>query len=171
VSEYEDAGKLCELHAGRLAGFLATRGTDSSLIEDIIQDTFLVLCRKGQDVLSHPNPPAYLYKIAQGIAADRRKANESRSANEVAWYRQRQDNDRPGDPIESVASHVDVQAALAQLSLRQREVVYLRRCADLTLDEVADILHVSKGAAKSHLRRGEARLRMLLGDEPQGALA
>lgn len=169
MSDYEAAAKLCELHAGRLAGFLVTRGTDPALVEDIIQDTFLVLCRKGDEVLTHPNPVAYLYKIARGIAADRRRANESRCSNERTWHHEQ--GDQLSHRLESVADDMDVRAALAQLSPRQQEVVFLYRCADFALDEVADILHISKGAAKSHLQRGEAHLRRVLGDQTSEELS
>src|SRR5688500_13049694 len=86
VSEHDGAAKLCELYAGSLAGFLVARGTGPWLIDDILQVTFLVLSRIGDEVLLLPNPRAYVFKIARGVAADRRRADEARSGNEQAWH-------------------------------------------------------------------------------------
>ena len=167
MGDHDEAARLCEREAGRLIGYLVTRGTSRSEVEDVVQDTFLVVCRKGREVTANPNPTAYLYKIARGVARDRRRASTSRAVNDTRWQR-RWVPTTTADPALSAALLVDVETALGALTVRQREVVYLHRCADMAISWVADVLGLSPGAVKSHLSRAEDRLRVLLRDHAPG---
>lgn len=55
--------------------------------------------------------------------------------------------------------------ALSRLSERQREVVMLLHCFEWTLNEVSELLGLSKGTVQVHERRAMARLRKDLGVE------
>ncbi len=55
-----------------------------------------------------------------------------------------------------------LQNALMQISVRQREVLHLVFYAELTLEDVAEILHISLGSARTHYQRGKERLAQLL---------
>lgn len=166
MNTYEEVAKLCGAEAGRLAGYLATSGCSWPLIDDILQEAFVVALVKGTEILAHPNPTALLYRIAQGLARDRRRADEARESNELRWHDR--EGRLPADPTEVVARDVDLYLALGQLTEKQRDVVFLYRCADLRLADVADILGITEGAVKSHLRRGEKRLRRLLDNPCEG---
>lgn len=53
-------------------------------------------------------------------------------------------------------------AALRSLPARQREAVMLRYYLDLSEEEVACAMKISRGAVKSHTARAKAALRSLL---------
>jgi RNA polymerase sigma factor (sigma-70 family) len=55
--------------------------------------------------------------------------------------------------------------ALAQLPVRQRQVVELRYFEDLSVEQTAQILGATTGTVKSYTSRALARLRELLVDE------
>ena len=63
----------------------------------------------------------------------------------------------------AVVQRSSVLAALSALPVRQREVVLLRYYADLSEEQVAAALGISKGAVKSHTARAKDSLRALLG--------
>jgi RNA polymerase sigma-70 factor (sigma-E family) len=56
-------------------------------------------------------------------------------------------------------------AALRSLPLRQREAIMLRYYLDLSEEEVASAMRISRGAVKSHTARAKAALRAVL--EPE----
>jgi RNA polymerase sigma factor (sigma-70 family) len=166
VSDDDKLARFFEDEAAGLIGYLLARGMERSEAEDVVQDAFLVVWRKGREVIDHPNPTAYLYTIARRVAQDRRRADDSRARNEARWQGRRgASTSSPPPELERV---VDVDRALLMLPLRQREVVYLHRCADMKLADVADVLSLKAGTVKSHLRRAETRLRRVLRDPPEG---
>ncbi|WP_432486378.1 RNA polymerase sigma factor, partial [Kineococcus esterisolvens] len=57
------------------------------------------------------------------------------------------------------AEHRLVLAALDALPVRQREVLVLRYSADLSEQDIAEALGISRGAVKTHAHRGLAALR------------
>jgi RNA polymerase sigma-70 factor (ECF subfamily) len=73
---------------------------------------------------------------------------------------------RPGrtDPASEVDALTDLHRALAGLTLDQRAVVGLHYLADLTVPEVAAILGIPTGTAKSRLNSALVVLRRRLGD-------
>jgi RNA polymerase sigma factor (sigma-70 family) len=57
-----------------------------------------------------------------------------------------------------------VLAALAELTVRQRQVVVLRYWSELSEQEIAEVLRVSRGTVKSTASRALGILRGLLGE-------
>jgi RNA polymerase sigma factor (sigma-70 family) len=68
-----------------------------------------------------------------------------------------------GDEAESVALRQALVAALRRLPKRQREAVALRYLADLSESDVGLALGIGQGTVKTHLHRGLAALRILMG--------
>ena len=63
------------------------------------------------------------------------------------------------DPSDAVVLRNTLSAALRSLPRRQCEVIVLRYLLGMSEPEVAEVLGVSLGTVKTHLRRGLARLR------------
>ena len=70
-----------------------------------------------------------------------------------------------GDETESVALRQALVAALRRLPKRQREAVALRYLADLSESDVGLALGIGQGTVKTHLHRGLAAMRNLMGRE------
>lgn len=166
MSEDDELADFFQDEAAGLIGYLVARGMQRCAAEDVVQDTFLVVWRKRREVTEHPNPTAYLYTIARRVAQDKRRADESRGRNEARWHG-RGGRSTIAPPPESERL-LDVETAFLELSQKQREVVYLHRCADMKLADVAELLSLKLGTVKSHLRRAEANLRNLLCDRGEG---
>ncbi|MGH2506343.1 MAG: RNA polymerase sigma factor [Ktedonobacteraceae bacterium] len=66
------------------------------------------------------------------------------------------------DPQELVAQREELRVALARLNADQRCVIALRYGADLTENEIAQVLHWPVGTVKSRLNRARERLRACL---------
>jgi RNA polymerase sigma factor (sigma-70 family) len=67
------------------------------------------------------------------------------------------------DASESVALRQALIAALRRLPTRQREAIVLRYLADMTEADVGLALGIGQGTVKTHLHRGLAALRVLMG--------
>ena len=66
------------------------------------------------------------------------------------------------DASGTVATTLDVRAALAQLTDRQRAAVVLRYVADLPLAEIAEVMGCATGTVKATLHQALAHMRVEL---------
>jgi RNA polymerase sigma-70 factor (ECF subfamily) len=158
------AAKQLEAIAGPLREALRrAKNMPRELAEDHTQETLAQLwkaARRGNvDLSALSNPVGYAYRWALNVDQNWQRRETARGEREQ-WS---QSSDLCLDPAATAAENVDVLRALERLPPRQREVVYLHRSCDLPLDEIADILRIQPGTARTHLWRGEARLRELLG--------
>jgi RNA polymerase sigma factor (sigma-70 family) len=67
------------------------------------------------------------------------------------------------DALEASQSQRAVVAAMRRVSSRQREVLLLVFYHELTVEDAAQVMGVSAGAARQHYARGRRALRALLG--------
>ncbi|EYT79840.1 MULTISPECIES: SigE family RNA polymerase sigma factor [unclassified Streptomyces] len=157
------AGEFDEFVAARWSALLhlarLLTGGDRHRAEDLVQDAFVKLWFVWPKV-AHEAPEAYVRKVMVRAAA--------RSARR-RWWGERPVDQVPetamaGDVSATVAERSRLEAALARLPPRQRAVVVLRYCQDLSESQVADALGCPLGTARSHAARGVARLRQLLDD-------
>lgn len=99
-------------------------------------------------------PRAYLFRAVTNAAHSQSRSKSNR------WRR-----DLRAVATESVAGHetyVDVRRAVANLSVRQRAVVYLVYWEDMSEVEAADYLRLSAGSVHRHLSRARIHLRKAL---------
>jgi RNA polymerase sigma-70 factor (ECF subfamily) len=68
------------------------------------------------------------------------------------------------DLIEKYSQRTDVRNALEQLDEKYRTVLYLYYYEEYKTEEIAKILHLSKGTVTSRLARGRDKLRLKLSD-------
>ena len=133
---------------------------DLPTAEDIVQDVFAALYRRhGADLGSVADPHAYL--TAGVMNAARSALRRRRSAR--AYRPPRPDVVAAAeDEAMRAAGHPEVLAALGRLTVRQRQVVVLRYWSELSEQEIADTLRVSRGTVKSTASRALTVLRDLL---------
>lgn len=151
---------LVERYHNPVLGFLYRLcAGDRALAEDLVQETFLRFIHNiGK--YRHPRPlRPWLYTIAVNLArdhyksADRRRTDSMTEAFEVATEA------ALDDPLFSAEDARQVARAIAALPAHQRETIILRYYQDLSLNEIADILHIPTGTVKSRLSLGLKQLR------------
>lgn len=132
----------------RLAALLTG---DQHVAEELVMDAFT---RVGDRLPEVEQPNAYLRAAV---------VNATRS-----HHRRRTVEDRLPLPAESTADdHVvdELWSRLVELRPEERACVVLRFYEDLALTDIAEQLDLPLGTVKSHLHRGLASLRTLLGEE------
>ncbi|MFQ5524061.1 MAG: RNA polymerase sigma factor [Acidimicrobiia bacterium] len=94
---------------------------------------------------------AYLYRTVLNVATDHHRRTLARRVREL----------KTAGPasVEQAYVDVDVLAAVARLSVRQRAAVYLTYWMDLPAEAVGERMGITAGAVKRHLARARTRLR------------
>ena len=146
--------------AVRLA-FLLTG--DQHAAEDIVQDAFVRLFGRFQDLRTPDAFETYLRRTIVNLSRDRfrrLKLERDHAAREAHPSRQ-----------VGVASEVEdrelIRSALRSLPHRQRAALILRFYADLSEQDTAEVLQCSVAAVKSLVSRGTASLRKRMRGEVQ----
>jgi RNA polymerase sigma-70 factor (ECF subfamily) len=128
--------------------------------EDAVQEGFLHAYRALDRFHSDQPFGSWLYRIVANAARDlvrRRKVRETDELPETAALPFR-------DPGEADELRRRLNAALARLSERQRSVIVLHDVQGFTHGEIADMLDIPEGTARSDLHHARAALRRLLQD-------
>jgi RNA polymerase sigma-70 factor (sigma-E family) len=130
---------------------------DHARAEELAQEAFTRACRHWRRVCRLDHPVAWVYVVAcnearRGWRRDRRAASTVASSAAPVVE----------DAIRTVATVLDVRAALAHLTERQRAAVVLRYLADLPLADIADVMGCATGTVKATLHQALAHLRVEL---------
>ena len=146
-------------HWHQLVRFATLLTGDASVAEELVQDAFVSLHRRWSSLVDPAAAHGYLRTT---VINNARSVLRHRGVEER--YRQPGPPEPSGPEERAVQSTEDarVLAALRSLSRRQQEVLVLRYYADLSEQESAETLGMSRGAVKSHAHRGIAALREAL---------
>ena len=144
---------------------------DLAAAEDVVQDAFEQLHRRWPSLRQPGSGLAYVRSsVLNGCRSMHRRARVARKHAPRLAGPPAAGADAT-DPADAVAGErSDLIAALLALPRRQREVLVLRYYADMSEQEIARTLDVSRGAVKSHAHRGLAALRIALAPGPEMAL-
>jgi RNA polymerase sigma-70 factor (sigma-E family) len=151
--------ELYSLHYQGLVRLATLLVRDTPTAEEVVQDAFVAMHGGWQRLRHAENLLAYLRQTV---------VNKSRS---VLRHRTVVDkNMQKAPPDMPSAEHgalvllerSAVVAALRGLPERQREAIVLRYYADMSEAEIAEAMHISRGAVKSHTARGMTALRVAL---------
>jgi len=146
-------GVLVKDHQSRLRGFLRrlTRG-DTALADDVAQDAFLEAWQNIGQFRREGAFAGWLARIAyrRYLKAARRRKLEPLDDVEMATI------DAAPD------TKLDLEKAMAHLSLPQRASLTMCFALGYSHDEAAAILEMPVGTLKSHIARGRERVRQLL---------
>jgi RNA polymerase sigma-70 factor (ECF subfamily) len=150
---------------------------DQSEASDVVQEVFLKVFRNIGSFRGQSSLKTWIYRITVNEAHNARRwffrhrrreveldtdPEETRNWKEIIPDRSRS----PFDVAFDEEQHVMIEAALERINPIFREAVVLRDIADLSYEEIAEVLGVSLGTVKSRILRGREALR----DELVGSL-
>jgi len=138
----------------RVYAYVAYRVGDGPEAEDVSSEVFERALRYRWSYNPEKAAPiTWLMAIARSVLADRGLHPETTALDEAP---------EPVDPIDVEGASVqrlDLQAAVAQLSERDRELIGLRYGADVTAAQIAELLESEPHAVEVSLSRAVSRLR------------
>lgn len=166
---------IYDLHAGLVFGLARRVTRDEHLAAEIAQDVFTYLWElPGRVDLSRGSLRSYLAVVTHRRAVDEVRRNERRVRIEASTVAPTDADGPETTVVDNVAAawgRERLTSALRALSDDQRRAIELAYYDGLTYKQVASVLGIPEGTAKSRLRLAIARLRAVLGDEVRTAIS
>jgi RNA polymerase sigma-70 factor (ECF subfamily) len=164
-----DEGAFAEWYdatSARAFGLAVRVLRDPAQAEEVTQESYLECWRHAARFDSAKGSAiSWLLTIVHRKAVDRVRSAESAGRRDAA-YGQRERSVPHDETAEAAAASIEatrVRAALADLTAKQREAVELAFLGGYTHTEVASMLDLPIGTAKTRIRDGLIRLRDALG--------
>ena len=148
--------RLMEEHGDRLYRLCLLLLRDPHLAEDAVQDTFFRAWRSG-GFRGESGEKTWLTAIAVNVCRDYRR---------LYWYRKRLDSEElleqiPAPP-DAEPQDDEILRQVFALAPKYREPVLLYYWQELTVPEIAALLHEKENTVSTRLRRARAQLRETL---------
>lgn len=156
---------LAEIHAESFGWALACCDRDRFLAEEVLHVAYVKVLDGSARFDGRSSFKTFLFGVIRKTAMEQRRARWLSAHRLTRWFASRTEPQPPADPEASSMRSERTRtltAALAQLSVRQREVLHLVFSQDLTIEQAAGVLGIGTGSARQHYERGKARLRILL---------
>ena len=143
---------------------------DLEAARDIVQETFIRLCRRSESDGVEPHPAAHteawLFTVTRNLSID-----HQRKQSRIIYMPQTEDRTAdapaPGESLEQQETHDSIFGLLDQLSDNQREVIRLKFQNDLSYKEIAEVTQLTVTNVGFLLHTGLKKLRALLEAQPQ----
>ncbi|MFB4302442.1 SigE family RNA polymerase sigma factor [Actinomadura sp. NTSP31] len=153
--------QLYEAHALDLVRLALVMVGDRQTAEDVVQDSFLGLYRRWGRL---KDPGKALTYLRSSVLNNCRSVLRRRGRSLLGT------RDVPAASAESrvldLEQGKEILEALRRLPHRQRETLVLRFVLDMSEEETARILRVSRGTVRSNTSRGRTALERMLGENP-----
>ena len=153
---------LYQAHALGLVRLAVLMVGDQPTAEDVVQDAFLALYRRWPTL---KDPDRALAYARSSVLNGCRMVHRANSRHDGISLAAPDDTESAEETALLGEASREVLAALRRLPARQREAVVLRYYLDMTENQAAQAMRVSRGTVKSATSRGLAALARLLKEE------
>jgi RNA polymerase sigma factor (sigma-70 family) len=154
--------RLFTAYAPAVANYLARRIEGGLDLDDLVDETFVIVWRRLDQVPSEFELP-WILGVARNVAHNARRAHQRRAHYE----RQSQWPGRVDTtPEDEVVTDLTGRAALDQLSRSDRELLRLHAWEGLEPREIAVVLGITANAAATRLSRAKKRFLVALAAQP-----
>ncbi len=166
ATERDDIERRLEpLHGPSWGWALRCCDGDRDEAQEVLQTAYLKAIDGRARFNGRSTFQTWFFGVVKRTAAEQRRYRLVRRAALVRWWRSR-------PALEAVPSadgyrecaeaRKKLEASLAKLSRRQRDLLHLVFYQELTVEDAATVLGIPVGTARKHYARGKARLRTLL---------
>jgi len=133
-------------------------GTDPQLVDDVVQDVFLVVHRRLGDFQGRSSAKTWLYGIVRRVVADHRRTQRRKPGLDTPGPAEgdldamTSGEQSPQASVEQAERVRLLHRLLAELDDDKREVFVLSELEGLTMAEIAEALDVNPNTISSRLR-------------------
>lgn len=159
-------GALYDATAARVHGLALRVVRDQAQAEEVTQEAYLEIWRTASRYDSALGSPlSWLLTITHRKAVDRVRSAEAAARRDTTYHQRTQvvEHDQTAEAVETTLDARRVRQALDALTDAQREALVLAYLGGYTHTEVATMLDLPVGTAKTRIRDGLIRLRDHLG--------
>jgi RNA polymerase sigma-70 factor (ECF subfamily) len=157
VAGHERVRAMVVAHFSRIWGLLRRLGVPMASIDDAAQQVFLVATRK-LDGIDPARERQYLQGIAVRVASDFRRAEKRRDARALPASLS---PPTPDELLDRARARALLDEVLDAMPYDLRVPFVLFELDELTVPQIAEMLHVPEGTASSRLRRAREEFRRL----------
>ncbi len=154
---------LVKVHQQRIIAYCLRFLGERELAEDAAQEVFLTAWKERRRYRDQGTFDRYLLTIARNRCLALHKKRRSGWALATRYADLRATVQR-ADEFEPMVI-LELETALAKLSLKHRDLIVLRYLEGLSLDEIGEVTGLRAGTIKSRLNRGVASLRKELAND------
>jgi RNA polymerase sigma-70 factor (ECF subfamily) len=129
---------------------------DRTLAEDLTQETFIKFF-ESKDYHSIGKEMAYLYTIARNLCIDSFRKQKDELIEDLPAKIQEMPESR--DKVESIVDRVSIEQALDRLTADEREAVVLRFSGELSVEDIAKTMDISRFAVRRRISSALEKLR------------
>jgi RNA polymerase sigma-70 factor (sigma-E family) len=159
ADEYAEFASARAGHLYRSACLLAAG--DTHLAEDLVQETLGRLYVSWGRVSRVGNPAGYAQTVlTRAFLTHQRRRSSTERATDVLPDLPDYNSSRGDTPL-----RLTLLQALSRLPAKDRAVIVLRYWEDRSIEETADVMHVSSAAVRTRCVRALGQLRELLGED------
>ncbi|GHT27911.1 DNA-directed RNA polymerase sigma-70 factor [Bacteroidia bacterium] len=159
--EKEAFAALFECTSDRLFRYGMKFTPDQELVKDAIQDVFIKLHQNRTELPENSNPVFYLFRIMKNTLIDALRHKDKIlfvSPQELPFYVEfvfeNEENTNDDDMKERF------EKVMSLLSDRQKEAIYLRYQAEMTYEEISQLLGVNYQSARNLIHRAIEKIRL-----------
>lgn len=129
---------------------------DFQLSEDCVTETFVRLTQVRRFSSSDGNGKGFILKIARNCAMEIQRRYKKESCSEIIQAY--------GEAEKTVEDSIYINQLLKHVSDKQRQIVIMKCCSQLTFKEIAKIMHSPESTVKSRYKRAMDVLRKKAGE-------
>jgi RNA polymerase sigma-70 factor (ECF subfamily) len=153
--------RLYDLSSRFVFGVVKAILRDAGMAEDVAQEVYVTIWKRAESFdVDRGNPLAWMAAIARNRAIDRLRAERARGF--VRYTDEVPDIAGNDQPTELTVDAIAVRRVMADLRPEFRNAVLLTYFQGYTHSELAGVMNVPVGTAKSWVRRGLASLKEAL---------
>ncbi len=148
-----------------LLNFFCYMGADRNKSEDLVQETFIRLYKYRKRYTASAGFKTFLSTLARNTRIDWLRKKRRTSEKEVPLTDAVHKTDASKSAV--TEKHMDISAALSNLSDKLRDVVVLNVYQGLNYKEIGDILDIPEGTVKSRMHLAIGKLREFFNEDRQ----
>jgi RNA polymerase sigma-70 factor (ECF subfamily) len=162
-SDGEAFEQLYQLYSGRLFGYLIKLVKSEVFAQELLQDTFIKLWNKRENINPEKSFRSYLFRIAENNvydffrkAARDKKLQEAIIKNACENYRHVEEN------LLTKENEQILQDAINLLPPKRRQIFQLIKIEERSYDEVSTLLNISASTINDHIVKASKAIREAL---------